>query len=58
LRACANIATIPIELSSEADIFDINDTFDNDEYYIINQNTSFLDIDSANSDEFIASETN
>ncbi|CAG8779413.1 11721_t:CDS:1, partial [Gigaspora rosea] len=50
--------TIPIELSSEADIFDINDTFDNDEYYIINQNTSFLDIDSANSYEFIASETN
>ncbi|CAG8832066.1 7492_t:CDS:2, partial [Gigaspora margarita] len=57
LRACANMATIPVELSSEDDMFDINDSFDNDEYYIINQNTFFLDIDSANSDEFTASET-
>ncbi|CAG8612242.1 23728_t:CDS:1 [Gigaspora margarita] len=51
------MATILVELSSENDIFDINDSFDNNEYYIINQNTFFLDIDSANSDEFTASET-
>ncbi|CAG8509789.1 5923_t:CDS:2, partial [Gigaspora margarita] len=56
LRACANITAIPVELSSESDIFNINDTFDSDESesYIMDQNTPFSA--SANSNTLIASE--
>ncbi|CAG8796011.1 15456_t:CDS:1, partial [Cetraspora pellucida] len=52
LRACANMATIPV---SEVDIFNINDDiFDDDESYIMNQHTNFTLV---NSGTFVASET-
>ncbi|CAG8781856.1 19329_t:CDS:2, partial [Gigaspora margarita] len=53
LWACANITTIPIDLSSEADIISTNDIFDNYDSYIMNQNMHISVFISTSSDTFM-----
>ncbi|CAG8456632.1 21018_t:CDS:2, partial [Cetraspora pellucida] len=56
LRSCANITTIPIDLSLQ-DIFNTNDIFNNNEPYITNQNIPTSVFTSVNSATFMTSET-
>ncbi|CAG8680915.1 22990_t:CDS:2 [Cetraspora pellucida] len=56
LQACANITTIPIDLSLQ-DIFNTNNIFNDNEPYITNQNIPTSVFTPVNSDTFITSET-
>ncbi|CAG8840908.1 42825_t:CDS:1, partial [Gigaspora margarita] len=55
--ACANIITIPIDLSPEADIISTNNIFDDYDFYIMNQNMPISVFTSTSSDTFIGSGT-